>query len=226
MSKFNDLPDSISILERAVNDGPSPVFSTSLSAEDQAITHLIYIYKLPIEIFVLDTGRLHNETLNLLAHTEAHFNKKIKVYCPDSADVENYVKINGINGFYKSVSQRIECCEIRKVKVVRRALKDKSAWITGIRSEHSLKRSKNTFMEWDNKLNLMKYHPLLNWSGDFLWRFILKNGIPTNPLHKKGFSSIGCAPCTRAVKPGEDERSGRWWWERSLINKECGLHED
>ncbi|WP_194776381.1 phosphoadenylyl-sulfate reductase [Pararhodonellum marinum] len=198
------------------------VFSTSLGQEDQVITQLIADYHLPIHIFTLDTGRLFSETLDLLARTESRYKKRIQVYYPDREDIEDLVQKQGINGFYDSVENRKSCCYIRKVAPLKRALQGNSIWITGLRGEQSANRSSMKKLEWDEANQIIKYNPLLDWSFDEMLAYISAHNIPYNPLHDKGFISIGCAPCTRAILPGEDARAGRWWWEDS--KKECGLH--
>ncbi|RPA69991.1 phosphoadenylyl-sulfate reductase [Cyclobacteriaceae bacterium YHN15] len=198
------------------------IFSTSLGQEDQVITHLIASNKLPIQIFSLDTGRLFPETLDLLDITENQYNIKIKVYYPERESLENLINKMGINGFYHSVENRKSCCYARKVEPLKRAIKNNSVWITGLRAEQSPNRSGLQKIEWDEANQIIKYNPILDWSFDKMISYIKENKIPYNPLHEKGFISIGCAPCTRAIQPGEDIRAGRWWWEES--KKECGLH--
>lgn len=198
------------------------VFSTSLGQEDQVITQLIASQNLPIQIFSLDTGRLFPETLDLLSRTEAKYRQKIKVYYPTTNSVEKLVGEIGINGFYESVENRKSCCFVRKVELLKRALAGNEIWITGLRAEQSANRSDMRHIEWDEGNQIIKYNPLLNWTFDQMIGYINEHRIPYNPLHDQGFVSIGCAPCTRAIMPGEDARAGRWWWEDS--KKECGLH--
>lgn len=198
------------------------VFSTSLGQEDQVITALIASQNLPIQIFSLDTGRLFPETLDLLSRTEAKYRQKIKVYYPTTNSVEKLVGEIGINGFYESVENRKSCCFVRKVEPLKRALAGNEIWITGLRAEQSANRSDMRHIEWDEGNQIIKYNPLLNWTFDQMIGYINEHRIPYNPLHDQGFVSIGCAPCTRAILPGEDARAGRWWWEES--KKECGLH--
>ncbi|MDP2041181.1 MAG: phosphoadenylyl-sulfate reductase [Algoriphagus sp.] len=198
------------------------VFSTSLGQEDQVITALIASQNLPIQIFSLDTGRLFPETLDLLSRTEAKIRQKIKVYYPTTNSVEKLVGEIGINGFYESVENRKSCCFVRKVEPLKRALAGNEIWITGLRAEQSANRSDMRHIEWDEGNQIIKYNPLLNWTFDQMIGYINEHRIPYNPLHDQGFVSIGCAPCTRAIMPGEDARAGRWWWEDS--KKECGLH--
>jgi phosphoadenosine phosphosulfate reductase len=198
------------------------VFSTSLGQEDQVITQLIAVNNIPVHIFSLDTGRLFPETLDLIARTESKYKKRIQVLYPERQSVENLVDKIGINGFYDSVENRKSCCYVRKVEPLKRALAGNSIWVTGLRAEQSANRSSMRKIEWDDANNIIKFNPLLDWSFDQMMAYIEENKIPYNPLHDKGFISIGCAPCTRAISGGEDARAGRWWWEDS--KKECGLH--
>ncbi|SFO03022.1 phosphoadenylylsulfate reductase (thioredoxin) [Algoriphagus ornithinivorans] len=198
------------------------VFSTSLGQEDQVITQLIASQNLPIQIFSLDTGRLFPETLELLARTESKYQTRIKVYYPERESVENLVAEQGINGFYESVEHRKSCCFVRKVEPLKRALAGNEVWVTGLRAEQSANRSDMKRIEWDEANQILKFNPLLDWTFEQMISYIEEHKIPYNPLHDKGFISIGCAPCTRAILPGENPRAGRWWWEDS--KKECGLH--
>lgn len=197
-------------------------FSTSLGQEDQVITQLIADAHLPISIFSLDTGRLFPETLELLSRTEAKYKQQIKVYYPNTESVEKLVSDIGINGFYDSVENRKSCCFVRKVEPLKRALAGNEVWVTGLRAEQSANRSDMKRIEWDEGNQILKFNPLLDWTFDEMIAYISEKRIPYNPLHDKGFISIGCAPCTRAIMEGEDARAGRWWWEDS--KKECGLH--
>lgn len=198
------------------------VFSTSLGQEDQVITQLIASQNLPIQIFSLDTGRLFPETLELLARTESKYKTRIKVYYPETASVEQLVSNFGINGFYDSIENRKSCCYVRKVEPLKRALAGNEVWVTGLRTDQSANRSEMKRIEWDESNQIIKYNPLLDWTFEEMMAYIQEQKIPYNPLHDQGFISIGCAPCTRAILPGEDSRAGRWWWEDS--KKECGLH--
>ncbi|MDR7129940.1 phosphoadenosine phosphosulfate reductase [Algoriphagus sp. 4150] len=197
-------------------------FSTSLGQEDQVITQLIAAGNTPVKIFSLDTGRLFPETLDLLSRTEAKYKQRIKVYYPTTDSVEKLVSDIGINGFYESVENRKSCCFVRKVEPLKRALAGNEVWITGLRAEQSANRSDMKRIEWDEANQIIKYNPLLDWTFEQMIAYIDEKNIPYNPLHDKGFVSIGCAPCTRAIMQGEDARAGRWWWEDS--KKECGLH--
>lgn len=199
------------------------VFSSSLGQEDQVLTDVIFKNDLPVKIFTIDTGRLFNETYELLDRTTARYKKNIAVYFPNAADVEEFVATKGINSFYESVENRKECCHIRKVIPLNRALAVAKVWITGLRAEQSNNRHDMPMIEWSEEKQLYKFNPLIKWSYDDMISYIEKHNVPYNRLHDKGFISIGCAPCTRAIEPGEDARAGRWWWETS--QKECGLHE-
>ena len=198
-------------------------FSTSFSFEDQVITHKILSHQLPITIFTLDTGRLFPETYSVWSATNEKYNTHIKAYYPDHTLLENFVAAKGPNSFYESVENRKGCCYIRKVDPLKRALKNNAIWITGLRAEHSADRHDMPQIEWDESNQIIKYHPILHWTTEEVKQYISQNNIPYNPLHDRGFVSIGCAPCTRAIRPGEDFRAGRWWWEDST-KKECGLH--
>jgi len=198
-------------------------FSTSFSYEDQIITHKILSNNIPISIFTLDTGRLFPETYSVWSATNEKYNANIKAYYPDHSLIESFVTERGPNSFYESVQNRKDCCFIRKVDPLKRALKDNAVWVTGLRAEHSIDRHDMPQVEWDEGNQVIKYHPLLHWTFDEVKQYVNENNIPYNPLHDRGFVSIGCAPCTRAIRPGEDFRAGRWWWEDS-VKKECGLH--
>ncbi len=198
------------------------VFSTSLGQEDQVLTDAICRNNIPVRIFTLDTGRLFNETYQLIERTAARYKRNIDIYFPFAADVETFAKERGVNGFYESVGNRKRCCHIRKVEPLNRALKGAKVWITGLRSEQSANRTDMPLIEWEESRQLYKFNPLLHWKFEEVLEYIRQNNVPYNPLHDKGFISIGCAPCTRAVEEGEDIRAGRWWWETS--QKECGLH--
>lgn len=198
------------------------VFSSSLGQEDQVITDAIFKNDLPIKIFTLDTGRLFSESYELLERTTARYKKPIRVYFPEAADIEEFVTIRGVNSFYESVENRKECCNIRKVKPLNRALQGADVWITGVRAEQSDSRKEMPIIEWLEDKQLYKFNPLLHWTYAEVVDYLKEFYVPYNLLHDKGFISIGCAPCTRAVEPGEDPRAGRWWWETS--QKECGLH--
>lgn len=196
-------------------------FSTSFSNEDQVITYLLK--NEPVRFFTLDTGRLFEETYDTWNRTRAAFGIKITAYAPDQQMVADFTSEKGPNGFYRSVENRKQCCHIRKVMPLKKALKGQQVWITGLRAEHSEFRENLEMFEWDETHKLIKFHPLLHWKTEEITAFIKQHGIPNNPLHGKGYASIGCAPCTRALKDGERFRDGRWWWE-DQSKKECGLH--
>jgi len=199
------------------------VFSTSFGQEDQVITALIAKNDLPITIFTLDTGRLFQETYDVFHKTQKKYKKDIKVYFPEAASVEKLMETKGPNSFYDSVENRKECCFIRKVAPLTKALKGNAIWITGLRAEQSDNRNNLDLFEYDAHFDIIKFNPLLKWSLKEVEDYLEKNNVPQNALHKKGFVSIGCAPCTRAITADEDIRAGRWWWESS--HKECGLHQ-
>ena len=224
LSSLAETNNPLEILKSIVQiKGEKIVFSSSLSAEDQVITDMIFHNNLDIEIFTLDTGRMFPETYQTLQKTLEKYQKEIKVYFPDADEVEVLMTKKGAYSFYDSLENRKECCEIRKVKPLKRALQGKTIWITGIRSEHSQNRTEMQKFEWDAANIITKIHPLLHWSNDEVWTYIKANNVPYNGLQDKGFISIGCQPCTRAVLDGEDYRAGRWWWE-DASKKECGLH--
>jgi phosphoadenosine phosphosulfate reductase len=196
-------------------------FSSSFSYEDQVITHLIRSN--PIAIFTLDTGRLFKQTYNTWNETLQAYDLKIKAYYPDHITLEPFIETHGPDSFYRSVENRKQCCYLRKVEPLKRALKGQSIWITGLRAEHSPDRQQTSILEWDEGNQIIKYNPLLHWSSEEVKQYIKANHVPYNALHEKGFVSIGCEPCTRAIREGEDFRAGRWWWE-DADKKECGLH--
>jgi phosphoadenosine phosphosulfate reductase len=198
-------------------------FSSSLSWEDQVITDLIFRNELPIRIFTLDTGRLFPETYSVLSATRTHYQKDIDVFFPKHESVEKMMQEKGPMSFYDSIDNRKECCFIRKVEPLNRALQDVDVWITGIRSEHSENRSELGLQEWDENRKIHKIQPLYDWSLDEVKEYLRANQVPVNVLQDRGFISLGCQPCTRAVREGESFRSGRWWWEENS-KKECGLH--
>jgi len=199
------------------------VFSTSFGQEDQVITDLIGKNQLPITIFTLDTGRLFQETYDVFHRTKKKYKTDIKVYFPEAKAVEELLEKKGPNSFYESVENRKECCFIRKVAPLKKALAGNEVWITGLRAEQSDNRQNLDLFEYDDNFKIIKFNPLLKWTLKEVEEYLEKNNVPQNALHKKGFVSIGCAPCTRAILPGEDIRAGRWSWESS--HKECGLHQ-
>jgi phosphoadenosine phosphosulfate reductase len=197
--------------------------ASSLGADDMVLTDLIAKHAPTIEIFTLDTGRLHAETYRLLQQITDHYDLRIRVLCPSGEALERLVAEHGINGFYKSVASRKACCEVRKVEPLRRALVGKRAWLTGLRRAQSPTRASLPVREYDGANGLEKFNPLADWRENEVWAYIRAFGVPYNALHDCGYPSIGCEPCTRAVTPGEDIRAGRWWWEEPG-GKECGLH--
>lgn len=212
------------ILQQITEKYPTTAaFSTSLSEEDQVITHYIFANNLPIRVFTLDTGRLFPETYAVLARTLERYGKKIEVYFPKHEGVEKLITEKGPSSFYTSLEDRKECCFIRKVEPLNRALEGVECWITGLRAEHSENRKAMPMLEMDEARNLLKVHPLTKWTTEEVKEEIKKHNIPYNILHDRGFVSIGCQPCTRAIKAGDDFRAGRWWWENT-DKKECGLH--
>lgn len=198
-------------------------FSSSFSYEDQVITHLIANNAREISIFTLDTGRLFPETYSTWNSTNERYDLKVKAYYPKYDLLENFIHEKGPNSFYESLENRKGCCFIRKVEPLKRALAGNSVWVTGLRAEHSPERENLSIFEWDDANKVVKYNPLLHWTTEEVVRYIRDYTIPYNILHDRGFVSIGCQPCTRAIKPGEDFRAGRWWWE-DAGKKECGLH--
>jgi len=211
------------LLADAVRDFSPVCFANSLGAEDMVLTDLIAKYQPDIEMFSLDTGRLPQETYNLMQAVRERYNAPLKIYFPAAPAVEAYVEKNGVNGFYDSVENRKGCCYIRKVEPLKRALAGKGAWITGMRRDQAVTRGSLEFSAFDAEQGLHKFNPLLDWTNAEVWQYIKPNEVPYNALHDRFYPSIGCAPCTRSVTPGEDIRSGRWWWE-SADGKECGLH--
>lgn len=211
------------ILERIARDFSPAVFASSLAAEDMVLTDLILKAALPIGIFSLETGRLHKETLDVLDKVKTHYGVEIALFRPQPEAVEQYVAQNGLNAFYDSVEMRKECCRVRKVEPLGRALNGKKAWITGQRRAQSTTRAELAVQEDDATHGMAKFNPLADWSEQDVWEYIRTNDVPYNSLHDRGYPSIGCEPCTRAIQPGEDIRAGRWWWENPE-SKECGLH--
>jgi phosphoadenosine phosphosulfate reductase len=211
------------LLRHAARDFAPAAFSTSLGAEDMVLMDLIVHGDIDIEIFSLDTGRLPPETYELLAQTEQHYGRRMKVYYPRHERLEAYVNEHGINGFYDGIDNRKSCCHVRKVEPLQRALAGKKAWVTGLRAEQAATRVGLKPLSHDDAFDLVKVNPLVDWTEREVWAYIHANGVPYNKLHDIGYPSIGCAPCTRAIAAGEDVRAGRWWWE-TPESKECGLH--
>jgi phosphoadenosine phosphosulfate reductase len=198
--------------------------SSSLSIEDQVLTHMVVQADPTARIFTLDTGRLFPETYNLIDRTNEFFGINIEVFFPNYEAVQKMVKEEGINLFYNSIESRHRCCQVRKLEPLARAFQGTDAWICGLRREQSVTRKDMQTVEWDSMHDKVKINPLIGWTEEDVWNYIREHHIPYNKLHKKGFPSIGCQPCTRAVEPGEDIRAGRWWWENPE-HRECGLHK-
>ncbi|HKT99469.1 MAG TPA: phosphoadenylyl-sulfate reductase [Paraburkholderia sp.] len=197
--------------------------ASSLAAEDMLLTHAILSRGVKIGIFSLNTGRLHTETLGMIERVRERYGYEIEQFHPQQDAVDEYVAQHGLNAFYESIDLRKRCCEIRKVEPLNRALSDVSAWVTGQRREQSVTRAELHEEEQDNARGIAKFNPLADWTEAEVWAYLSAFDVPVNPLHARGYPSIGCEPCTRAVRPGEDSRAGRWWWE-SRDTKECGLH--
>ncbi|MDO7597381.1 MAG: phosphoadenylyl-sulfate reductase [Pseudomonadota bacterium] len=211
------------VLTEIVADYNPATLASSYGAEDMVLMDLICKFAPEIEIFTLDTGRLPKETYEVMQQAKSHYNRKVKVYFPDAMDVEDFVTHQGPNAFYDGVELRKQCCAIRKVKPLKRALAGKKAWLTGMRRTQAVTRSELPVSEWDEGFNLQKFSPLTDWSNGDVWAYIRAFDVPYNALHDQGYASIGCAPCTRGISAGEDIRAGRWWWEHPE-SKECGLH--
>lgn len=199
-------------------------FASSFGAEDMVLLDLIAREFSGISIFTLDTGRLPTETLDLMHRAQAKYDIDLAIFKPQTSAVQSYVERVGVNGFYDSIENRQSCCHIRKVEPLARALTGAHAWLTGLRREQAPSRADLSTSEFDTIHNITKFNPLIDWTNDDVWAYIKANDVPYNALHDRGYPSIGCEPCTRAVKPGEDPRAGRWWWESKADQKECGLH--
>ena len=212
-----------SALEAIAAEFTPAALASSLSVEDMVLTDAIARAGLPIEVFVLDTGRLNAETVSLISEIEERYRVAVRVHRPRAAAVQEYIHLHGRDGFYGNVELRQRCCEIRKVEPLRRALAGKRAWLTGQRREQSPSRSALSFREYDAVHGLEKFNPLADWTESEVWSYVETNRVPYNRLYDQGYRSIGCAPCTRPVLPSEDLRAGRWWWEPAA-GKECGLH--
>ncbi len=236
MMNFQISPDTIASLDaelasldlsgrlsRIATFGGRVVFTTSLGIEDQVITAAIGLARLPIEVATLETGRLFQETVDLIGETEERFGLTIARFRPEKDDIDAYAAKYGLNGFYESVEARHACCHVRKLVPLAKALDGAAIWVTGLRRGQSGNRATTPFAEYDAERHLIKVNPLADWSLDDINAYVEAEAVPTNPLHKRGYPSIGCEPCTRAIKPGEPERAGRWWWENDE-KRECGLH--
>lgn len=223
-TELNEKINSAAALLGEIRDNHSPAaFANSFGAEDMVLTDLLCKYAPEIEIFSLDTGRLPAETYALMDEAMQRYRISFRIYCPDAGELESFLRENGPNAFYRSIDLRKECCRIRKVAPLQRALDGKQAWITGLRREQAPTRTELPAQEWDDGNGLQKFNPLTDWSHDDIWDYIRHFEVPYNALHDKFYPSIGCAPCTRAISVGEDIRAGRWWWE-DPESKECGLH--
>ena len=214
---------SLALLRQGVRDHGRLVYASSLGAEAMVLTDLIWTHVPEIDIVSIDTGRLPEETLTLLERLERRYQRRIKLYYPDAQAVQSYVREHGINGFYNSLGERVSCCQIRKVEPFNRAVAGYGAWVAGVRREQSLQRAQAQSIAWDEQTGLQKISPLLEWTGAQIWTYIRAHQLYYSPLHDRGYPSIGCAPCTRAIEPGADHRAGRWWWENP-DSRECGLH--
>ena len=221
IARLDDLEQRIAAICHAV---PGQIaFATSLGLEEQAVLHAIAQVRAGIDVVTLDTGRHFPETLDTLDRSQSRYGVRIRVVAPDADELETLVARDGVLGFRHSIDARKACCEVRKVRPLNRELKGAQGWITGIRREHSEERADVALAAWDEERGLMKVNPIADWSTQELTAYIAENNVPVNPLHARGFISIGCQPCTRAVQPGEHPRAGRWWWEHEE-KKECGLH--
>lgn len=218
---FKDLYELFSLVED--HKLGKMCFSTSLGQEDQVLTDFIFKNNLPIDVFTIDTGRLFQESYDVLSSTQNKYNKPIQTFFPNDKEVEELVTKHGINGFYDSVQNRKDCCAVRKIHPLKRALQSYDVWITGLRSEQSVNRSGFQIFAYDTQFEIIKFNPLIQWSFQEVLDYLESHNVPQNSLHKQGFISIGCEPCTRAITQDEDPRAGRWWWETS--HKECGLHK-
>lgn len=223
MSLSEKIAELTGRIRRIEGEYTPAAFANSFGAEDMVLLDVIAAHAPRIEVFTLDTGRLPAETYALMEQVRDRYSVPVRVYFPDTKEVEAWVEQNGPNGFYRSVAQRKQCCHIRKVEPLRRALAGKKAWLTGLRREQSVTRQTLRVREWDETNLLLKFSPLLEWTHDEVWSYLRHHKVPYNALHDQGYPSIGCAPCTRAIAPGEDIRAGRWWWEQP-DGRECGLH--
>jgi phosphoadenosine phosphosulfate reductase len=223
--KFSGTPPENVLKHFLAFYGDKIALSSSLSLEDQVITDMIVKINPRVRIFTLDTGRLFPETYDLIDRTNAKYGVNIEIFFPNYVDIQNMVNSEGVNLFYESVEKRKQCCRIRKLEPLRRAFAGLDAWICGLRKEQSITRRDMQTVEWDVGNDLLKINPLIDWSEQEVWDYVKSRCVPYNKLHDNGFPSIGCQPCTRAVKAGEDIRAGRWWWE-SPAHKECGLHKN
>ena len=211
------------LLASAVQQYGKVVYANSLGAEAMVLTDIIWTHVPQIDIFSIDTGRLHEETYELLEKLERRYKKRLRIVYPTTESIESLIGKQGVNGFFHSIDARRNCCATRKIEPFRRAIAGYAAWVTGVRRQQSAARALGQPIEWDAQYGLQKVSPLLDWSEEQIWQYIRARQIPYNALHDKQYPSIGCAPCTRAILPGEDQRAGRWWWEQPE-SRECGLH--
>jgi len=223
MTLDDNIEQAASLLRTIAAEHAPAVFANSLGAEDMVLADLICTHAPEISQFTLDTGRLPEETYQLIQRVRTRYKLPLRVYFPQAESVEEFVGNNGPNAFYESVMLRKRCCHIRKIEPLQRALAGHQAWITGLRRTQSSTRADMALQEWDADNRLHKFNPLIEWSEQDVWDYIRRFDVPYNALHDKGYPSIGCAPCTRAITKGEDIRAGRWWWEHEDL-KECGLH--
>jgi phosphoadenosine phosphosulfate reductase len=214
---------ALALLRAVASEHAPAALASSFGAEDMVLIDMIARQALPIAVFTLDTGRLHEETYELIERARERYALPIEVHCPDPPALEDYLRANGVNGFYRSLELRRRCCAIRKEAPLARALAGRGAWITGLRRSQSVTRTALAIEEFDARHGLPKFNPLADWSEDEVWTYLRQHEVPVNALHARGYPSIGCAPCTRAIQPGEDIRAGRWWWENPE-HRECGLH--
>ena len=222
-AQLDKVAASVALLRQAVRDHGTVTYSNSLGAESMVLTDLICTQVPEIDIFSLDTGRLPEETYSLLDRVERRYGRRLRLIYPQAEALQAYTREHGINGFYNGLAERQSCCHIRKIEPFRRAIAGFGAWVTGVRHEQSATRAAALPVEFDTPNGLYKISPILQWTHDDVWAYIRSHSLPYNALHDKGYPSIGCEPCTRAVEPGEDSRSGRWWWENT-DSRECGLH--
>jgi phosphoadenosine phosphosulfate reductase len=210
-------------LVEAVRAHGRVAYASSLGAEAMVLTDIIWTHVPQIDIFSIDTGRLHPETYDLMERLQCRYRRTLRLVHPDAAALERLTRERGVNGFYHSLDARLACCQVRKIEAFKRAIGGFAAWVTGVRREQSAARALAEPLEWDREHGLYKVSPLLEWSEAEVWQYIRSRKLPYNVLHDRQFPSIGCAPCTRAIQPGESPRAGRWWWEQSA-SRECGLH--
>jgi phosphoadenosine phosphosulfate reductase len=215
--------DVVALLSRVARDHAPVALASSFGAEDMVLIDLVARHALPIEILTLDTGRLPDETHLQIDRVREHYRLTINVLHPDAAALQAFVAVNGANAFYRSIELRQACCAIRKARPLARGLAGMRGWITGQRRAQSITRADLAVEEFDAERGIPKFNPLADWSEADVWDYLRSNGVPWHPLHDRGYPSIGCAPCTRPIEPGEDLRAGRWWWERPE-HRECGLH--